>query len=75
MATIKKTRNNKYWQGYGKKAKYTHFKDDYSTLEYKHGNIMKYFMKMNDGSLTYSTTNNGVKPYESIDFIDVLSSK
>lgn len=63
------------FKGYGKKAKYTHFKDDYSTLEYKHGKIMKYFMKMNDGSLTYSIANNSVKPYESIDFIDVLSSK
>ena len=36
---------------------------------------MKYSMKMNDGSLTYSVTNNGIKEYESIDFIDVLSSK
>ena len=63
------------FKGYGKKAYYTHFKDDYSTLEYKNGKVMKYFMKMNDGSLVYSISNNGIKEYESIDFIDVLSSK
>ena len=60
------------FKGYGKKATYRNYKDDYSTLNYKNGKFNVTTVKMNDKNVNISIQNNGVKSYESIDFIDVL---
>ena len=60
---------------YGKKANYVNYKDDYSTLEYKNGKVCKTFVKINNENVVYYSENNGIKSYESIDFIDILNSK
>jgi alpha-glucosidase len=69
---VKEDYNRIIFKGYGKKATYKNYKDDYSTLNYKNGKFNVTTVKMNDKKVEISIQNNGIKPYESIDFIDIL---
>ena len=60
---------------YGKRAKYTHYKDDYNSLDYKNGKTLTLSLKIKNEKVDIRTKNNGIKSYDNVDVIDVLNTK